>query len=221
MKNDNSSGVVRSPGILRHLIEFIKYYPDILDGNICDQIVSELQEIDLNNDLVADSTRKNGDKDGMSFLYSININDKEHSSFFPYLVDAITKGKNRYLEEQPKYSRLYKFASGETYGIYEDIGNKLLIQYYPTGVNMSTHIDTGVRNYMKNNLKIDTEHCHSQLSCLLYLNDDYEGGEFVVADQEYKTTKGSIIFFPSSFMFPHMVNKVTKGERWSCAGWLR
>ena len=206
----------------RHIIDFIKYYPDILDGDICDQVVSEFQEIDLVYDLVTDSTRKNGDKNGMSFLYSILINDKEHSPFFPYLVDAITKGKNRYLEEQPKYSRRYKRAAGETYGIYEDIGGKLLIQHYPTGGNMFGHIDTNAdQKYMKDNLKIDTEYYHSQLSCLLYLNDDYEGGEFVVADQEYKTTKGSIIFFPSSFMYPHMVKKVTKGERWSCAGWLR
>ena len=55
---------------------------------------------------------------------------------------------------------------------------------------------------------------------LLFLNDDYEGGEFIVTDKEYKPSKGSAIVFPSNFMFPHEVKKVTKGERWSIISWL-
>ena len=52
------------------------------------------------------------------------------------------------------------------------------------------------------------------------INDDYEGGEFIVADKKYETKKGSAIIFPSNFMFPHEVKEVTKGERWSIVSWL-
>ena len=212
---------IRRRLLTKTITDFIKYYPETLDGDTCDLIVLELQTINLDHDLVANSTRKNGIRNSLSFLFSININEEDHP-YVKVLADAITKGKNQYLEDQPKYKRLYKASAGETFGIYEDVGSKLLIQYYPTEGNMGEHIDTGAdRNYMKNNLEIDTEYCHAQLSCLLFLNDDYEGGTFVGADQEYKTERGSSLYFPSSFMFPHKVNTVTKGKRWSCAAWLR
>jgi len=59
-----------------------------------------------------------------------------------------------------------------------------------------------------------------QVSSLLFLNDNYEGGEFVVADEVYNTKKGSVIIFPSNFMFPHEVKPITKGIRWSIIAWI-
>ncbi len=75
---------------------------------------------------------------------------------------------------------------------------------------------------MKKNKSLpNTERNFAQLSCLVFLNDNYEGGEFVVADQEYETSKGSALIFPANFMFPHKVKEVTKGERWSIGAFLR
>ena len=51
-------------------------------------------------------------------------------------------------------------------------------------------------------------------------NDDYEGGEFVVAGKEIKPNKGSAIIFPSNFMYPHQAKKVISGIRWSVVAWL-
>jgi len=59
-----------------------------------------------------------------------------------------------------------------------------------------------------------------QVSSLLFLNDNYEGGEFVVADEVYNTKKGSALIFPSNFMFPHEVKPITKGTRWSIITWI-
>ena len=49
---------------------------------------------------------------------------------------------------------------------------------------------------------------------------NYEGGDFIVASNEFKTKKGSAIVFPSNFMFPHAVKKVEKGTRYSIVTWL-
>ena len=48
------------------------------------------------------------------------------------------------------------------------------------------------------------------LSVLGVLNDDYEGGEFVLIDEKMNLSKGDIIVFPSNFMYPHKVEPVTK-----------
>ena len=61
---------------------------------------------------------------------------------------------------------------------------------------------------------------YPQVSALLFLNDGYEGGEFIVAKEKYKTKRGSAIIFPSNFMFPHEVKIITKGIRWSIVTWL-
>jgi len=87
------------------------------------------------------------------------------------------------------------------------------INRYLKGGFMSSHVD-------------NIHHSHGQIygypqvSVLLFLNDDYKGGEFVVADRLYRPEKGSAIVFPSNFMFPHEAKKVTKGVRWSIITWL-
>ena len=65
------------------------------------------------------------------------------------------------------------------------------------------------------------------LSVIMNLNDDYEGGDLIFTDQkEYevkrlKLGKGSIVFFPSNFMYPHSILPVTKGTRYSIVAWLQ
>tara|TARA_R110001592_G_scaffold357971_1_gene661924 strand:- start:2132 stop:2692 length:561 start_codon:yes stop_codon:yes gene_type:complete len=59
------------------------------------------------------------------------------------------------------------------------------------------------------------------LSLLIVLNDDYEGGEFVMfKNVEYKFKAGDLLIFPSNFLYPHRVNPVKKGTRYSVVSWV-
>ena len=59
------------------------------------------------------------------------------------------------------------------------------------------------------------------LSVLGLLNDDYEGGEFVMwRDKVIELKAGDLIIFPSNFLYPHKVNPVTKGTRYSYISWV-
>lgn len=60
------------------------------------------------------------------------------------------------------------------------------------------------------------------LSVVANLNDDYDGGQLYFWDNfTLKLKKGDVVIFPSTFMFPHGVKKVSKGTRYSfvCWGW--
>ena len=64
------------------------------------------------------------------------------------------------------------------------------------------------------------------LSFILILNNDYEGGELdfhnPTTGQPYKKIKanpGSIVVWPSNFLYTHSVNPVTKGTRYSVVAW--
>jgi len=65
------------------------------------------------------------------------------------------------------------------------------------------------------------------LSVIINLNDDYKGGDLVFTDQKnnvvkrLKLKKGSIVFFPSNFMYPHRIEPITKGTRYSIVAWLQ
>jgi predicted 2-oxoglutarate/Fe(II)-dependent dioxygenase YbiX len=79
-------------------------------------------------------------------------------------------------------------------------------------------------------MALHADHIHSRfdgerkgipiLSVLGVLNDDYEGGEFVLIDEKIDLNKGDIIIFPSNFMYPHKVEPVTKGTRYSYISWI-
>tara|TARA_R100001086_G_scaffold247474_1_gene181840 strand:+ start:559 stop:1104 length:546 start_codon:yes stop_codon:yes gene_type:complete len=65
------------------------------------------------------------------------------------------------------------------------------------------------------------------LSIIMNLNNEYEGGDLIFTDQKnteikrLKLDKGSIVFFPSNFMYPHSIKPITKGTRYSIVAWLQ
>jgi predicted 2-oxoglutarate/Fe(II)-dependent dioxygenase YbiX len=59
------------------------------------------------------------------------------------------------------------------------------------------------------------------LAFILYLNDDFEGGETVFENETIiKPKKGRLLVF-SNGIFLHKVNLITKGERYVIAGWFK
>ena len=65
------------------------------------------------------------------------------------------------------------------------------------------------------------------LSISLNLNEDYEGGDLVFGRQNLreevkriKMKSGTMCFFPSNFLYPHKIEKITKGTRYSVVAWL-
>ena len=195
-------------------MDFVKYFPNVLGRDICSLIVDELKEV-ISYEGQVGSTRING-KECISLII-----DSDNMTF-PLLAEAIKKVKVRYIKAYPRYKKFINFSSGEFCGVFEDIENKLLIQHYPENGFMKEHIDnTNQRTYIKANKTINLEHRHAQLSIIIMLNDDYDGGEFVVSEKSFQGEAGAAIIFPASFMYPHKVNVVRNGERWSCAAWLR
>ena len=58
------------------------------------------------------------------------------------------------------------------------------------------------------------------LTAVGLLNDDYDGGNFVMfQDHIVELKQGDVIIFPSNFLFPHKVEPVTKGIRYSMVSW--
>ena len=78
---------------------------------------------------------------------------------------------------------------------------------------MSKHVDNIHHSHGQN-------YGYPQLTGLLFLNDNYEGGEILISGKCFKTKVGSALIFPSNFIFPHEVLEVTKGVRYSITCWI-
>ena len=87
-----------------------------------------------------------------------------------------------------------------------------LLKYEPGG-HYITHVD-------------DHPTIPRTLSFIWRLNNDYEGGDLVwtMHGKEFhrsKTRPNSMLIWPSSFLYPHGVEPVTKGTRYSIVAWAR
>lgn len=60
------------------------------------------------------------------------------------------------------------------------------------------------------------------ISPILYLNDDYQGGEieFINFGIKIKPKAGSLLVFPSSYAYRHIAHPVTSGTKYAIVTWL-
>lgn len=91
-----------------------------------------------------------------------------------------------------------------------EIGNlsPLCINQYNTGSYMGPHCDTY------------SESSNATISVVLYLNDNYSGGELYFENQKVKIKPeaGSIVVFPSKPPYMHQSLEITDGIKYMCPG---
>jgi hypothetical protein len=90
-----------------------------------------------------------------------------------------------------------------------------------TTINVLKYQNTGFYDF-------HTDHCAlapRTLSCIYLLNNDYEGGELTFANPDLsdqfkiKVEANKMLIWPSNFLYPHKVNPVKKGIRYSMVCW--
>lgn len=117
-----------------------------------------------------------------------------------YLMSQFREGLNRYFQE-------YNFASFPSM----DLVDMQILRYKEKG-HYDFHVD-------------HSRAAPRTMSMILLLNDDYEGGNLSFADPDgsnqniISNKKGRLILWPSNFLYPHKVNPVTKGTRYSIVCW--
>ena len=92
--------------------------------------------------------------------------------------------------------------------------NQIDLLKYSKGGKYDTHVDAN-------------KNMNRKISIIINLNENYEGGDLVFTDQKGNIIKkiklgtGSVVFFPSNFMYPHSIEPIRKGIRYSIVAWLQ
>jgi hypothetical protein len=122
-------------------------------------------------------------------------------------IQKLTELENLY--NDIVFTRLKSYK--EMFNISEDVYNPENFQLlkYETGQYFHTHYDS----YPAVNRAI---------SVLIYLNDDYEGGEieFVNFDIKIKPKAGTLIMFPSNYPYSHIAHPVISGTKYAVSTFL-
>ena len=180
------------------LREWIGYYEDIVPKDKCESLIAVTKNSgQLKPSAYANNSGKIKDSDKRVIMDDMWIPD--NTDWHKLVNDFFGKVIKKYSDTFERFS------------CQRHCGFRM--NRYSTGGFMSEHVD-------------NIHHSHGQkygfpqTSLLYFLNDNYEGGEIIIADTIYKPKKNSAIMFPSNFMFPHSVNRVLEGTRYSIITWL-
>ena len=192
------SGVDTLKTDLKH---YVKQFKGRIDKNLCDTLVREMDTIEFQEHKFRDwKTGEERTRSGSKEL-SVSWGDCPSKSILTKEIWYVIRDYITYIE-------LPWFTSWQDFTLPR-------FNKYGEDKKMALHCD----------------HIHSMfdgekkgipiLSVLGVLNDDYEGGEFIMFnDTEIKFSKGDIIVFPSLFLYPHKVEPVKSGTRYSYISWV-
>ena len=184
-----------------NLQHYVKHFKDRMDKNLCDTLVREMNEIQFeqhkfHNVTTGEDHTRSGSKE-----LSVSWDDCPSRPILSEKIWYIIKDYLTYVD-MPWFTSWSGFTSPRF--------NK-----YDSDKMMDLHCDH-IHNMFdgeKRGIPI--------LSVLGVLNDDYKGGEFIMFDDtEVKFDRGDILVFPSLFLYPHKVQPVKSGTRYSYISWV-
>jgi hypothetical protein len=184
------------------LKSYIRVYHDFLDPGLCTKTIQSLSEVEYSKHSFYRTKLNNN----MSFDDDLSVTWAQ----FPekqLIQSSIWFAIERYiLKDMAEFKSLYHGWHGYSLARF----NK-----YDVNTQMHEHIDhiTTLFDGTVRGIPV--------LSVVGTLNDDYQGGEFVMwEDHVIELRTGSIMIFPSVFLYPHRVQPVTKGVRHSYVSWV-
>ena len=178
------------------------YRTNILPKELCEIIIDVIKHRDWQKHEWYSIQSNNRSSHETKELDVQNVDNDLQNKLTPFIIEAGKEYNKKYADSNnDKMSQLFFTMSPVRFNRYEK------------GTVMRKHYDH-IRSLFDGERK-----GIPVLSILGVLNDDYEGGEFLVNDRDFNLKQGDIILFPSCFMYPHEVKEVTKGTRYSFISW--
>ena len=189
-----------------HLKDFVKVYDNFLNKEQLQDLLNFTVKQNFQKGLIANENDKKEEQNKSRIVDILELSPTSQSMtnvvWFNVLKKLIKEKYTKYVEN---FHKDYLISSG----MYP-----LQILRYSSGGQHTPHVD----------------HCGMYprtLSVVVFLNDDYTGGELIFPKHDnlniyLKVDKkpGRCVIFPSNFLFPHTVTPIETGTRYSFITWL-
>ena len=187
--------------ISRNIEDYVKVYDSFISDDLCDKTVNSLQKVEWNVHKFYDPFKK-----------QYFANEKELSTSFQTIPESM-EIKERFWHAIEQYILKDFSHFSDWFDGWEGFSD-LKFNRYDVDTRMKAHCDHIKTLFDGNRRGIPI------LTVLGCFNDNYKGGKFVMwNDTQINIRKGSVLIFPSNFMYPHLVTEVTEGVRYSCISW--
>ena len=187
---------------------YVKKVPNFLDKQFCNEVIQNIQSLNWRQHHFSKYTKET------ETLTSAPLSGEQELD-----ITYVDTKNSKYLDIIMEK-------------LWQEIKNYLIYYNFNWFVNWTGYSQVRFNRYEKT--KKMAEHCdhiHSlfdgkikgipTLSLLGSLNDNYKGGEFIMFQNKKITLKqGELLIFPSNFLYPHRVEPVTKGVRYSYISWV-
>jgi len=185
----------------RDISSYVMVFEECIPSDICKQTCDEIenaswQQHTFYNHVDGSSNTRSGSRE-------LDISYNRGISTYPYIMQRIHEAFEEYL-------------------------TRLRLPWFDGWAGFS---EVRFNRYEENRLMAEhCDHIHSlfdgerkgipTMTFLAALNDEYTGGELVMwGDEVVPMAKGSAVVFPSCFLYPHRVDPITSGIRYSCVSW--
>tara|TARA_R100000700_G_scaffold30618_1_gene37629 strand:- start:13 stop:594 length:582 start_codon:yes stop_codon:yes gene_type:complete len=190
------------------LKEFIKVYPNFLSPTQVSAFLRNFSNYQFNDTTVvgAGATEKNHNSIVDKSIrkaqdYNLNINRTvTETHWYNYICAKIVKAVER-----------YKIDTNGDFNI--SLVQEVSLLKYEKGGFYKPHVDS-------------CRAIHRELSIIIFLNNDYQGGylKFYKPNgevyYEVQPFPGTIVLWPSNFLYPHAADTVLEGTRFCIVSWV-
>jgi hypothetical protein len=182
---------------------FIKIYDEVLPWKVLSNLIrfANLQKFE-------ESKIWGGDHSKTDFnirrTYALSLFNSSPSLSNVHWYNLLLNYFDKFLKKYPSDINILDYS-------FSQINNIEILKYENTGF-YTWHVD-------------HFANIPRTMSCILLLNNDYEGGNLCFRDPdgskewEIEVKPNRMIIWPSNFLYPHTVKPVTKGIRYSVVAW--
>ena len=191
---------------------WIRVYDDVIEEELCTQIINALADVPLSSAIVNDASDNLSRTTRKLHFFSDDtisvLDDKTKQIVYDkMLVDNI---QNKLLKEYVKDTH-------NLLNIHVPLWNISQYDYLKYGKNQGEykiHVDNSY-------IPKDTTH-HRILTIIIYLNDITDGGETIFPYQEIeiKPKRARAVIFPSDWTYPHRANKPKSEDKHILTSWV-
>jgi predicted 2-oxoglutarate/Fe(II)-dependent dioxygenase YbiX len=192
-------------------LSYILIKPNIINETGLREIRHHI-ETSQKTDLAVFDPQKSNQTGGKEWRVDKTIRDTQHVEMGPIQPKIIELMHN-----------VVKEVVNPFYGVEISESEVPQILSYGIGGHYQPHIDGESLWQTPDGELIWKKSTERDLSMVFYLNDDYEGGDFIFPDLKVRVRPepGMLVCFPSNHHYKHGVEPVTKGKRYSIVCWAK